>query len=678
MKLIRLRAKGFLGLTEADLDLSRPTNLIHGLNGAGKTSLLDATRWCLYGRCRGTDAAGRGAAVLIQGGAESAAVCLTLRSPDGADYELLRTQRGAVQSLRLTCPDGAAVKGEAAQARIDAVFGAAELGEVCLDGPSFLALDSRAQGALLAGAIGIRLDRETLLREMEASGISAAAQARIDGALLGASGYGEGVAIVGPEQLREVHAAAFAIRRDQNKRVKDLTEDLKRLPTGPPPTTEAIEAAKAAVVNLSGRLAAGQEKLGTLKEQQRHWTTADVRRRELERQAKELEERATQPPALPLGPPVAELEAQIGIALTACLERREAKDAAISARQACATEEEQIRGQMASLQSGEGICDGVFRPERLACPVMAQRAEKSAAELTRLRKQLSKTQAAFGAAQAAEGSARKAWQDAEAELSRIEGALKAARDLAARTQGANSATWDAIQAELDRISEQAAVNPASEIVRLEQQVRELAEQRSDAAERVARLEEALRSADTRAAAEQKLADGSAEAAVLDEVVKALDPKALPARILEARVGKAEKGLNELLGQITGGAYQIAIEAGDGGVALLVRKAGAAHALPTKMLSPSEQLRVGAAIAMSFALLTPFRCVWIDGSDVLLEDLRALLWDTLTGLAGLLETGVMGCSTRTPCMQTDEETGSFWAEGGSVRMIEASQTAEVAV
>lgn len=53
-----------------------PRTFICGLNGAGKTSIREALKWGLTGRCDGTDAKGAGAEVLIPLGQKDAAVSL--------------------------------------------------------------------------------------------------------------------------------------------------------------------------------------------------------------------------------------------------------------------------------------------------------------------------------------------------------------------------------------------------------------------------------------------------------------------------------------------------------------------------------------------------------------------------------------------------------------------------
>ena len=66
MIITRIRAKNFRGCKDVDVSVSN-SMLVVGLNGAGKSSLLDAIRMCLYGYCRHTTKSGAGAGNLVGG-----------------------------------------------------------------------------------------------------------------------------------------------------------------------------------------------------------------------------------------------------------------------------------------------------------------------------------------------------------------------------------------------------------------------------------------------------------------------------------------------------------------------------------------------------------------------------------------------------------------------------------
>ena len=65
MKLTQVELTSFRSYAGVTLDLNAPRVLIAGLNGVGKSSLRDAIAFCLLGHCRGTDARGAGADILI-------------------------------------------------------------------------------------------------------------------------------------------------------------------------------------------------------------------------------------------------------------------------------------------------------------------------------------------------------------------------------------------------------------------------------------------------------------------------------------------------------------------------------------------------------------------------------------------------------------------------------------
>ncbi len=78
MKLTTISLDGFRSYKGLTIDLSAPRLLFAGLNGSGKSGLLNAIRWALTGRCEGTDGRGAGAEVLIPVGEKAADVSVTI------------------------------------------------------------------------------------------------------------------------------------------------------------------------------------------------------------------------------------------------------------------------------------------------------------------------------------------------------------------------------------------------------------------------------------------------------------------------------------------------------------------------------------------------------------------------------------------------------------------------
>ena len=69
MNIKRIRIEGFRSLDNIDLELDGGS-FITGMNGAGKSSVLEAIRFALLGCCKNTDRRGAGAKGLVSDGAD--------------------------------------------------------------------------------------------------------------------------------------------------------------------------------------------------------------------------------------------------------------------------------------------------------------------------------------------------------------------------------------------------------------------------------------------------------------------------------------------------------------------------------------------------------------------------------------------------------------------------------
>lgn len=89
MRITHLTAENFRKLEHLELDL-RPVTVLFGWNHQGKTCVLNALQWALFGRVPGlTDARGAGAAALIRDGAKSASITVLIGTDDGQSLTVM-------------------------------------------------------------------------------------------------------------------------------------------------------------------------------------------------------------------------------------------------------------------------------------------------------------------------------------------------------------------------------------------------------------------------------------------------------------------------------------------------------------------------------------------------------------------------------------------------------------
>ncbi|MDI6604844.1 MAG: SMC family ATPase [Thermoanaerobacteraceae bacterium] len=97
---LNLKLKNFMSYSDNEsLDFTKfHIAAIVGENGNGKSSLWDAITWCIWGRARGLDAAGRGADDLIRIGADAMEVEFTFRI-ENTKYRILRKKKRNSSSI---------------------------------------------------------------------------------------------------------------------------------------------------------------------------------------------------------------------------------------------------------------------------------------------------------------------------------------------------------------------------------------------------------------------------------------------------------------------------------------------------------------------------------------------------------------------------------------------------
>ena len=145
MRILTLTLKNFRSHQETILDLDR-FNFVRGPNASGKSSIQMALEYLFTGRCKMTDAAGRGAESLIRTGAKELEVAVTLEK--GETICRRRTPRSHIVEL-----NGNRVPVDAAEASLEKRFGSADVLSAVLNAGRFIEMSEAEQKRLLAQVV---------------------------------------------------------------------------------------------------------------------------------------------------------------------------------------------------------------------------------------------------------------------------------------------------------------------------------------------------------------------------------------------------------------------------------------------------------------------------------------------------------------------------------------------
>jgi DNA repair exonuclease SbcCD ATPase subunit len=146
MRVQKLVLKNFRSHQETVLELDR-LNFIRGPNGCGKSSIQMALEYLFTGRCALTDAAGRGAEVLIRSGEKELEVSATLAS--GETICRRRTQGSQIVEI-----NGKRLPVDVAETFLTKKFGSADVLSAVLNGDRFVEMAEAEQQRFLAQLVG--------------------------------------------------------------------------------------------------------------------------------------------------------------------------------------------------------------------------------------------------------------------------------------------------------------------------------------------------------------------------------------------------------------------------------------------------------------------------------------------------------------------------------------------
>lgn len=157
MRLTRVQVTNFGCYEDRVFDLTRPKTFLLGLNNSGKSTVLDAIRWLLLGRCAGLDRAGRGIAEALvrQGTPDDQPMTVAANIVLGdKSYLLTRTWAHGSTTFSVGGPHAFAGPSEGQYQGWLSILGISEAAlEATLDAETFLTANHADAKGLLLGVL---------------------------------------------------------------------------------------------------------------------------------------------------------------------------------------------------------------------------------------------------------------------------------------------------------------------------------------------------------------------------------------------------------------------------------------------------------------------------------------------------------------------------------------------
>ncbi|AQS60272.1 AAA family ATPase [Desulforamulus ferrireducens] len=652
MHITKLALHNFRNHRNSTIELDK-MNIFIGRNNSGKSSILAAIEWALTGRNLWTDRAGRGAGDLVTRKEKNCQVGLELAGLGG----VVR----AMPPHTLTV--GKSRNIQEGQAAIHHHLGADEqVVQLVLNAGSFTTMSPAEQKAFLFALCGISCTAEEIadatvqyLRGNGAAGDQAQEAAARVKALL-PRGFGGDPAILEGMEKRAWEQRREAKKDLERTRAALAEMELPNLPDGldleDKETVEKqlaeLEREKNELLKAHGARRAAQENLARCRERVNR-LAAELER--LNGEKSRLERETAGRDRDGLAQELDRLKSQAEQAANTAAEY----DRELAALQAA---DRARRAVAEKLQAFDGRCP--LAPELIACRMSGGEVQElinqlelentaAAEKVDHLRAGIKKIQGQKRELQHRAGAIEKTL----AELDAARTALHGLGEAIARTQRELDNTRQEASAWEETLHKSGA--DPEEIDRLQGRI----DQGRDILRQLEVAEHGRRQARQ---LQQDLEVLEKELAVTERMVKALGPDGIRKTLLGDRIAGLTEKINTLLAAFTDERYQITWKED---FTPLVHRDGSA--LPVKLLSKSEQLRVGIALQAAIAKITGLKFLAVDEVDMLDQDNRDLLTGTLLGMLGQFDQIMLFCTVGDVIPQNPGLPGvkMFWVEGGAV-------------